>query len=196
MREFRGEQVGARGNQLQMLQRALASIGGGYDAAMGDAGRIFGGLKQGARDRSLQQSASMSQDLASRGLSGTTYSSGIQRGVNQDLSRTLQNIGGRESALFANIQSRKGLGQAGIYGMMSDIYGQDINRAWPVKEQETLFRTTSSQAKGSGVGGALGALAGGGLGALLALPTGGATAAAGGALGSSLGGGLGGLFDY
>lgn len=168
---FRKEQAQSLQNQQQQLMQALAAIQSGYGKARGQVGDIFAGQKTAASDAATRTAANVSQNLAQRGLAGTTYAGNLQRGVEADRQRALQNIAGQEAGVYAQLFPQQAAAEANIYGALSNIFGQDINRS--LQTYLTQFEHTDASAQtsplwqlgGAALGGWLGGPAGAGIGA-------------------------------
>lgn len=167
---FRQEQQQAVGMQRDELMKALAAIQSGYGQAREQAGNIFQGERTAAKDRATKSTSQVSQNLAARGLGGTTYGANLQRGVQSDLNRSMERIGGQEASVYARLFPQQAAQEANIYGSLSNIYGQNLDRSMqtyltqfehvdPIGQQNPWWGLG-----GAALGGAIGGPAGAGIG--------------------------------
>jgi hypothetical protein len=106
-----------RGRELAqregLTRQATQELVGGYDAARREVSRLGRSGKQGALDRANQQQASITQNLADRGLGSLTSGANLSRGIGADLTRQYQGIDEGLASLFSNLSLGRSQAQAG-----------------------------------------------------------------------------------
>lgn len=125
------EAIEGKGLQQQqaLSRQATAQQLAGYDAARREANRMGRASKQSALDKEQQLGASLTQNLADRGLGSLTTGGNLQRGIAADTGRQIAGINEGLAGMFGDLA----MGRAG-----AEAQGT-ANLAWIMGQQSDLM---------------------------------------------------------
>lgn len=127
------EAIQGKGLQQQqaLSRQATAQQLAGYDAAKREAQRMGRASKQSALDKEQQLGASLSQNLADRGLGSLTVGGNLQRGIASDTQRQMAGINEGLAGMFGDLalgragaEAEGTANLAGLMGQQSDLMAQ------------------------------------------------------------------------
>lgn len=127
------EAIQGKGLQQQqaLSRQATAQQLAGYDAAKREANRMGRASKQAALDKEQQLGASLTQNLADRGLGSLTTGGNLQRGIAADTGRQIAGINEGLAGMFGDLALGRAGAEAegtsnlaGLMGQQSDLMSQ------------------------------------------------------------------------
>ena len=122
--DIQSKQDQAYQQQHLQLQNAIESVNQKNTQALGALDKTYGSERRAVQERGQQTFAQGSQDLSRRGLGNTTITGGLHRGVGEDVNRGMGQLASAQAGQQANLYSGWGGQQAGLYGALAGIYGQ------------------------------------------------------------------------
>lgn len=105
---------------LDRYNQALATVGGGYDQAMGLADQFGTGQTQRVRTTFRNQRGAMAQDLTSRGLGNTTIAPVMQTGLLRNRDEQIAAINEQKAMMQAELARQKAAALGGIIENRTD----------------------------------------------------------------------------
>lgn len=128
----------------QIYGVAFQGIEGGYGAGLDEIAKIGASAKDDILRREQGQMGQLSQDMMSRGLSGTTIAPNMQRGVASDTNRSLGSLAEQLAGLRSGVMIQQGNARAGL--------GQDYANALQNIMHNRMSFLQGYQHEGGGLG--------------------------------------------
>lgn len=132
MPELLRDFAAAEGQYRSMLD----TITKGYEAGKAQASRLGEASRRQTLDREQQGMGEVSAGLAQSGLWNTSTKANLQRGVQAQTSRELQDIDQMLAGVFSDLEVGKGLAQAQVQGGLAGLFErkagarQMLNQNW------------------------------------------------------------------
>jgi hypothetical protein len=141
------------------LQQGLASL----DQGAAEAKSQFRGQRQDIVDSGRRASAVGTQAVGQRGLTNTTATQAVQRGVRSSTNRDLNNLAARQGSVLAGIGQNRAAFQSGMGGALSGLITQQsgANQMNTEMLMSILGNQQYTGKSGSGAGAAFGSAMGG-----------------------------------
>jgi hypothetical protein len=107
-----------------LLKGNLAGVRKGYGDAFANLSTYGNSARQTVRSQGQQNLAGLAQNMASRGMGGTTVLDNAQRGIYSDTSRRLAEIDEGQGQMFANLGLQKTAALGAAKGDLANFYAQ------------------------------------------------------------------------
>lgn len=117
----------ALSQQEALARQATQQRLGGFDKAQQAAQLAAQGAKRGVMERGQQAQASLTQDLANRGLGSTSVGANLGRGISADTTRALGGIDEALGQYFGNLAMGRAGVEAGGTESLADLSAQRAN---------------------------------------------------------------------
>jgi hypothetical protein len=132
------------------VQSDVLGMGGLYDQAAGAMDSMGNSARRRITEGTTQKKAQASQDLVSKGLFNTTIGSSVNRGIDSDAERSMQDVDEQVSGARAGLLTQKAGATMNIGSLMADSILSRRNQGPDMGLYANLLQALTSAGGGSG----------------------------------------------